>query len=278
MIDYDAFAVEHTLVTNGFRSVSHTDANGISISPEQYNASGNDAMAGNERSSTSFEWLTADALDQTHLTDAFAVFMGQKAPTEYYPVPKPVALNALPAADEAELRRMAQARFGEAAGKFLAFSQSHVKTEAGYGAVNGIGLTVRGVFEEKARSENVKNYYYCFDADIPGWDDPGTFHSVDLWFFFETLAKCWRPFVGRHYDLARQMCNYWANFIRTGDPNGPDADGSAMPEWQPYSVQCPCAMRFEGGGARPCAKAPTDYERFLMNALLKGKDDEEAVK
>ena len=26
-------------------------------------------------------------------------------------------------------------------------------------------------------------YYYNFDADIPGWDQPGTFHSVDLWFF-----------------------------------------------------------------------------------------------
>ena len=41
---------------------------------------------------------------------------------------------------------------------------------------------------------------------MPGWDNPGTFHSSDLWFWFETLAKCWRPFTGRHYDLARQMC------------------------------------------------------------------------
>ena len=77
-------------------------------------------------------------------------------------------------------------------------------------------------------------YYYRLDTDIPGDDKPGNFHSVDLWFFLETLAKCSRPFVGRHYDLARHMCNYWTNFVKTGDPNGPDADGTPMPEWLPY--------------------------------------------
>ena len=32
-------------------------------------------------------------------------------------------------------------------------------------------------------------YYYRFAPDISGEDHPGTFHSVDLWFFFETLAN-----------------------------------------------------------------------------------------
>ena len=81
-----------------------------------------------------------------------------------------------------------------------------------------------------------------FDAEIPGWDNPGTFHSVDLWFYFETLAKCWRPFVGKHYDLSRKMCNYWANFIRCGDPNGSDADGTPMPRWEPLKADAPYAM------------------------------------
>ena len=31
------------------------------------------------------------------------------------------------------------------------------------------------------------------------------------------------------------MCNYWANFIKTGDPNGPDADGTPMPKWEAYT-------------------------------------------
>ena len=75
-------------------------------------------------------------------------------------------------------------------------------------------------------------YMYRFNPSIPG-DDAGAFHSSDLWFVFETLANCWRPFQGKHYDLARKMCNYWANFARSGDPNGPDNDGIMMPEWKP---------------------------------------------
>ena len=75
-------------------------------------------------------------------------------------------------------------------------------------------------------------YLYRFNPDIPG-DGAGSFHSSDLWFVFETLAKCWRPFTGAHYDLARRMCNYWTNFAKTGDPNGPDSDGRPMPDWQP---------------------------------------------
>lgn len=82
---------------------------------------------------------------------------------------------------------------------------------------------------------DVKNYAYCFNVEIPGFDKPGIFHSSDLWFWFETLAKCWRPFVGKHYDTARKMCNYLCNFIKNGNPNGTDCDGTAMSEWKPYN-------------------------------------------
>lgn len=88
-------------------------------------------------------------------------------------------------------------------------------------------------------------YLYEFGAEIPGWDEPGTFHSSDLWFFFETLAKCWRPFCGKHYDLARQMCNYWAYFIKEGNPNGIDQDGSEMEKWIAYTKEHTLCMCFE---------------------------------
>ena len=74
-------------------------------------------------------------------------------------------------------------------------------------------------------------YVYEFSTDIPGWDNPGNFHSSDLWFWFESLGKCWRPLRGHHYELSRLMCNYFANFVKTQDPNGQDDDGSSMPVW-----------------------------------------------
>lgn len=90
--------------------------------------------------------------------------------------------------------------------------------------------------KDKEAGRTRKFYGYCFDPDIPGEDNPGTFHSVDLWFWFESIQKCWRPFKGRHFDLAREMCNYLANFVKTGDPNGLDADGTPMPEWESFDL------------------------------------------
>jgi len=97
--------------------------------------------------------------------------------------------------------------------------------------------------EKNAQLGNAPLYHSNFCAEIPG-DDAGAFHSSDLWFVFETLAKCWRPFVGKHYDLARRMCNYWANFVKTGDPNGLDADGTPMPQWRPHTADEPAEMQF----------------------------------
>ncbi len=100
-ISYQAFAVEHALVENGWRSVSHTDANGIAISQEQYNAAGVNAFPGAERCSTNFDWFTvSDIGNLSRLADSFAVFTGRKAPTEVFPVPKPEALQK-PAASPA---------------------------------------------------------------------------------------------------------------------------------------------------------------------------------
>ena len=95
VISYEAFAVEHTLVENGVRTTTHTDIEGVEITPEQYNASGVQAFEGAERSSVSFEWLTADeARDIARLTESYQVFTGLKKATEHFPVPKPAALDA----------------------------------------------------------------------------------------------------------------------------------------------------------------------------------------
>lgn len=77
-----------------------------------------------------------------------------------------------------------------------------------------------------------KYYLYEFAPDIPGDDKPGVFHSCDLWFWFETIGMCSRPYRGHHYDLARRMSNYLADFVKNHDPNGVDDDGSRMEEWK----------------------------------------------
>lgn len=58
------------------------------------------------------------------------------------------------------------------------------------------------------------------------------------------------------------MCNYWANFIKTGDPNGEDGDGKPMPLWQPYSGEAPWEMRFTSEGPAPRKEEGSPFKAF----------------
>ncbi|MBP5659934.1 MAG: carboxylesterase family protein, partial [Lachnospiraceae bacterium] len=172
----------------------------------------------------------------------------------------------VPASDLEEFKAKAVEIFGDKADKFLSFKESTEKGPMGFATVSGIEASVKGAAEA-----NIKNgtgdlfYYYRFNPDIPG-DNAGTFHSVDLWFFFDNLNKCWRPFVGRHYDLARQISTYWANFIKTGNPNGVDIDGTKLPEWKPYGTDRN-EMEFTKEG--PVAKKDTsEYVDFIKNVIV----------
>ena len=176
-------------------------------------------------------------------------------------------LNTIPADSEQQLAEEAGRLFGGSAAEFLAFPESREMLSGGYAPVSGIECTVKGVFSGISKTGR-KGYCYCFDPDIPGWDNPGTFHSSDLWFFFESLGKCWRPFVGRHYDLARQMCDYFCNFIRTGDPNGSDRNGAELPAWEPWSDGTPCTMRFTGSGSQPFNVPMSGFKQFLSDRIV----------
>ena len=69
----------------------------------------------------------------------------------------------------------------------------------------------------------------CVDRKLPG-DQAGAFHSSELWYEFETLSRGWRPWEEHDWELAEQLSAYWANFVKTGDPNGP-----GLPPWHPYA-------------------------------------------
>lgn len=172
--------------------------------------------------------------------------------------------------DEDDLRTMAEKTFGADAKRFLSFFSHPADKESirREGSVNSIEFAVRAAAEHQARAGiDLPLYYYVFDAEIPGWDHPGTFHSVDLWFFFETLAKCWRPFRGKHYDLARQMCDYWANFIKTGDPNGEGSDSEPLPLWPALDPASPARMNF-GDTAAPRPAPMSRLMEFLLDKYL----------
>lgn len=168
---------------------------------------------------------------------------------------------------ESSLEEQAKALFGDKAGEFLNFPEVKYQN----GRMNVVEYSVKAAFMKRAHNPSLKpGFYYCFDPSIPGPDHPGTFHSVDLWFFFDSISKATRPgrpFVGRHFDLARKMANYFANFVKTGNPNGVDFDGNPMTEWKPYSGLSRNTMRFTDEG--PVAvKNENDFVDFCVRNLF----------
>ena len=133
-----------------------------------------------------------------------------------------------------------------------------------FNGVHSVELGIRKLMQvEEQKGLNIQNYCYHFDVPIPGWDHPGKFHSVDLWFWFETLAKCWRPFKGVHYDVARQMCDYLCNFIKTGNPNGSDLCNEPLPLWKPFSTKEPNFMEFTTNSALYEIQPPENQKQYL---------------
>lgn len=182
--------------------------------------------------------------------------------TEFFSIPDVKTLD--------EFRNLAVEMFGDDAEEYLQLCKAHcgnIDEVINNASVRGIEYSIRVAAQEN-KHPDAPMYYYNFDAKIPGWDNPGTFHSVDLWFFFETLAKCWRPFIGKDYDLARQMCNYWANFISCGNPNGKDSTGEDMEHWEPYSSEAPYGMVFKDK-AEFVKEEPSDLMKFLVEKYFK---------
>jgi len=179
------------------------------------------------------------------------------------------------ARDNVQLNARAGEIFRDKAGEFLSFIEAQTRSAQGYAAVSGIECAVKAAFLAESNHEDPNPcYYYRFSPGIPGDDQPGTFHSVDLWFFFETFAKSTRPYRGKHYDLARQMCDYWANFIKTGDPNGTTDDGSALPIWSPFTGETCAEMVFCDEGPVPSA-GTAPFIRFLTEHIYKDNIEED---
>ena len=164
-----------------------------------------------------------------------------------------------------ELKAFARQRFGSDADTYLklcGYPDADFETMRKKGTYNGFEIG-NLIWARKNYELGCKPiYYYRFNPEMPG-DSAGSFHSSELWFTFETLAKCWRPFRGKHYDLARMMCNYWTNFARSGDPNGLDADGTPMPEWQPFTKENERGMYF-GDTAHMDAEGCGKLEDFIF--------------
>ncbi len=77
-------------------------------------------------------------------------------------------------------------------------------------------------------------YLYNFNRQIPG-DRPetqnGAFHTGEVPYAYDNLAKVNRPFEAVDKQLAKQVSEYWVNFVKTGNPNG-----QGLPIWPRFQA------------------------------------------
>jgi para-nitrobenzyl esterase len=77
-----------------------------------------------------------------------------------------------------------------------------------------------------------KAYIYQFThvpVDKPGFPNYGAFHTSEVPFALHTLHLWNRPWREVDFAVEKTMSSYWANFIKTGNPNG-----EGLPEWSAY--------------------------------------------
>ena len=182
--------------------------------------------------------------------------------------------KGIPVKDLEGMRKYAQATYGDKADDFLAACGIKTDEDAARVAseVSAMHCANRAFAERQVELGRKPAYLYYFDRQMPGELDPnawfqltGAFHSSELWYVFQTLLRCWRPLIGKDFDLSNLMADYWANFARTGDPNG---DG--LPLWEAFTPENPGAMRL--GLENGMIEAPlTDCQRFHVDYTLDRK-------
>ena len=108
-----------------------------------------------------------------------------------------------------------------------------------YSDLSFANYVVSAQYIEKNNDTDV--YVYYFDHDLPNHENPvrdedfyGAFHSAELWYAFDSIrdTEGKRVWTDADYAMADQISSYFANFTKTGNPNG-----EGLTEWDICSTE-----------------------------------------
>ncbi|BBB01886.1 putative carboxylesterase [Actinacidiphila reveromycinica] len=96
----------------------------------------------------------------------------------------------------------------------------------------------------------VHTYFWTHRPPGPDHDIRGAGHGSEIPYFFGTLHPADQGWTGRDREIADTMSSYLANYVATGDPNGP-----GLPAWPAYDPRTPTVMEV-GAHFGPIPVAP----------------------
>jgi para-nitrobenzyl esterase len=177
-----------------------------------------------------------------------------------------------PLKDAEAFRKDAEAQYGADAKTFLQFypaatdaeaeaSQANLSRDMLFGAQNYAWANVQG----KGAKAGV--YVYRFTRRVPATGEYvkyGAFHTGEVPYAYDNLRFVNRPWEPADHALAGVMSSYWANFVKTGNPNG-----EGLPVWPAYAADDKMIM---GLGEKPEAKPLPDAAALdFIAAKMQGK-------
>jgi para-nitrobenzyl esterase len=166
------------------------------------------------------------------------------------------------------LKATAQKEFGDKAAEFMKLYPSGtpeqtLRSAEDFSGDRFIAFSTWAWLEAQAKTGKQPVYRYRFDLGPPA--DPkgpqmGAYHSAEIEYVFGQLdSKAGIAWLPEHRALSEEMQKYWANFARSGDPNGP-----GLPKWPVYSAADGWEMMFLD--AKPAANKDDLRERYLFLA------------
>jgi para-nitrobenzyl esterase len=142
---------------------------------------------------------------------------------------------------DAQYRDIAKLTFGENAAEYL---ERYPVTDE-YDAAARLRFVMKmglaggsAIFAEKFVEAGQDVYCYNFDYRTPEMDAAGlgASHASEMNYIFETLPANLKD-IPEAVALSDRMHEYWANFIKTGDPNGDESTaGEELIPWEKYDT------------------------------------------
>ena len=143
--------------------------------------------------------------------------------------------SPIPIVTLAGYRRAARRKFGSMAAEFFRLYPAATDQQAAHEyrlAIHDNSQISTYLWARQWKAETgepVYTYFWTHAPPEPTRALRGAYHGSERYYVFDSLDNFKLPWTAQDRRIADMMSSYWANYARTGDPNGP-----GLPHWPAF--------------------------------------------